>query len=165
VSDAPETSKSKSWLVPSLLVVLIVALVASSLVIRSKRGTEVDPGMLVAARLQANNFFSLDYRHAGDDVDRVLALSTGTFKKQYAARRTEVISGVTKQKLVVTASIPKDGAAVEFVDATHGRVLVAVDVSTSNAANATPTANRYRTRILLTKVKGHWLVSGLNQVG
>jgi Mce-associated membrane protein len=156
----------RRWLVPVVLVVLIVGLLVSSEVIRSGRGDDVDPGMLVAARSEASNFFSLDYRHAGDDVDRVLALATGTFKKQYAARRSQVVASVATKKLVVTASIPKNGAAVEFFDSHHGRVLIAVDVSTTDTGTAgTPTVNRYRTRLLLTKVKSHWLVSGLDQVG
>jgi Mce-associated membrane protein len=129
----------------------------------------VDPGMLVTARQEATNFFSLDYRHADADVARVLASATGTFKKQYAARRTEVVNGVTTKKLVVTATIPKDGAAVEFFDKTHGQVLVAVDATTTTGATGanagTNAVDRYRTRILLTKVGSHWLVSGLDQVG
>src|SRR5579862_5555815 len=77
-------------------------------------GNTVDPGMLVAARQEATNFFSLDYRHASADVDKVLALATGTFKSQYAARRTEVVTGVTSKQLIVTAAIPQNGAAVEY---------------------------------------------------
>ncbi|MCW2753530.1 MAG: hypothetical protein JWQ32_941 [Marmoricola sp.] len=132
-------------------------------------GAGVDPGMLVAARQEATNFFSLDYRHADADVSRVLALATGTFKKQYASRRAEVISGVTSKQLVVTATIPKDGAAVEFFDKAHGQVLIGVDVTTTTAttgANAgTNSVDRYRARIILTKVGDRWLVSGLDQVG
>jgi len=146
-----------------VLAVLVLALLATAFVLRPA-GREADPGMLVAARQQAKNFFSLDYRHADADVDRVLALSTGKFKKEYASRRKEVIAGVTEKKLVVTASIPKDGAAVEFVDGSHGRVLVAVDVSTGTLTGPT-TENRYRARILLTRVDGRWLVSDVNQVG
>jgi len=154
----------RSWLVPMLLAVLVAVLLGASAVIHAGQGREVDPGMLVAARTQAKNFFSLDYRHADADVDRVLALSTGSFKKEYASRRKEVVAGVTGKKLVVTAVVPEDGAAVELVDGDRGQVLVAVDVSTGTTSGAT-TENRYRTRILLRKVDGHWLVSGLNQVG
>lgn len=129
----------------------------------------VDPGMLVAARQEATNFFSLDYRHAAADVNKVLALATGTFKNQYAARRTEVITGVTSKKLIVTATIPQAGAAVEYFDKTHGQVLVGVDVTTTTAATGSSAGSnvvdRYRARIVLTKIGGHWLVSGLDQVG
>ena len=153
----------RSWIVPGVLAVLVLALLATSFVLRPS-GREADPGMLVAARQQAKNFFSLDYRHADADVDRVLALSTGKFKKEYASRRQEVIAGVTSKKLVVTASIPREGAAVELVDGNHGQVLVAVDVSTGTVTGPT-TQNRYRARILLTRLDGRWLVSDVNQVG
>jgi Mce-associated membrane protein len=153
----------RSWIVPGVLAVLVLALLATSFVLRPS-GREADPGMLVAARQQAKNFFSLDYRHADADVDRVLALATGKFKKEYSSRRQEVIAGVTGKKLVVTASIPRDGAAVELVDGDRGQVLVAVDVSTGTLTGPT-TENRYRARILLTRVDGRWLVSDVNQVG
>ena len=154
----------RSWTVPAVLAVLVLGLLGTSGVIWSNRGRDTDPGMLVAAQLQAKNFFSLDYRHAEKDVDRVLALATGKFKREYAARSKEVVDGVTEKKLVVTATIPEDGAAVELVDGDHGRVLVAVDVSTAPVGGAS-TQNRYRTRIFLTKVHGRWLVSDLTQVG
>lgn len=152
-----------------LVVPLVLGVAGCSVPFSGGDDHAVDPGMLVSARQEATNFFSLDYRHAGADVDRVLALSTGTFKTQYAARRTEVINGVTQKQLVVTASIPKDGAAVEFFDKTHGQVLVSVDATTSSGATGanagTNSVDRYRTRILLTKVGGRWLVSGVDQVG
>ena len=153
----------RSWIVPGVLAVLVLALLTTAFVLRPA-GRDVDPGMLVAARQETKNFFSLDYRHADDDVDRVLALSTGTFKREYSSRRTEVIDGVTGKKLVVSASIPQDGAAVELVDGDRGRVLVAVDVTTTPSGSAA-TTSRYRARILLTRVDGRWLVSDLNQVG
>jgi Mce-associated membrane protein len=153
----------RTWLVPTVLAVLVVALLSTAFAVRP-RGRDVDPGMLVAARLQAKNFFSLDYRHADQDVEKVLALSTGKFKKDYASRRKEVVDGVVKKKLVVTATIPADGAAVELIDGDRGQVLVAVDVTTGPVGGAS-TENRYRTRIFVTKVHGRWLVSDLNQVG
>ena len=154
----------RSWIVPGILVVLLVALLGTSAVIWSHHGRDTDPGMLVSAKLEANNFFSLDYRHADKDVDRVLALATGKFKNDYSARRQQVVDGVVKKKLVVTAAIPQDGAAVELVNGSHGQVLVAVDVTTTTADGAS-TLNRYRARVFLTRQGGHWLVSDLNQVG
>jgi Mce-associated membrane protein len=153
------------WL--ALLVLPVLALSACSFGGGGNDG--VDAGMLVSARQEATKFFSLDYRHADADVARVLALATGTFKRQYAARRTEVVSGVTSKQLVVSATIPKDGAAVEFFDKTQGQVLIAVDVTTTTGATGatagTNSVDRYRTRILLTKVGDRWLVSGIDQVG
>jgi hypothetical protein len=157
--------RSRWFLVALVAVVLLVAAAAVTWVVRSSGDDDaVDAGVLVAARQEAKNFFTLDYRHPDEDVDRVLALATGTFKKEYASRRDEVVDGVKEKKLVVSADIPQDGVAVEFVDDDRARVLVAVDVTTETTAGAA-TENRYRTRVLLTRVGDRWLVSGLNQVG
>lgn len=141
-----------------------MALLTTTVALRSDQASGPDAAVLVAARQEATNFFSLDYRHAAQDVDGVLALATGDFKDQYAARRDEVIASVTDKKLIVTATIPEDGAAVEYSDSDRAQVLVAVDVSTSTTGGE-PTANRYRARIILEQVDGEWLVSGLEQVG
>lgn len=155
----------KRWGIPGVLFLCLAALLVTSYVSYQGRGPKTDPGMLVTARQQARNFFTLDYRHPDADVDRVLALATGTFKKEYADRRDEVEAGVRKKKLIVTAAIPADGVAVELVDGDRGQVIAAVDVTTGSADGAQPTQNRYRTRLILTKVDGRWLVSGLEQVG
>jgi Mce-associated membrane protein len=147
-----------------VLPALVLALLGTATAGCSEGEHDLAPGMLVAAKLEAKYFFSLDYRHADEDVDRVLALATGSFKKDYAARRKEVVDGVVKKKLVVSATVPQDGAGLEYLQGNRGQVLVAVDVTTTTSSGAS-TVNRYRTRVFLTRVKDRWLVSDLNQVG
>jgi Mce-associated membrane protein len=167
MTETEETSTApaahSSWLVPGILVALVVALLATSTVIWVKRGDSVDDGMLVAARQEATAFFNLDYRHAEKDVAKVLALATGTFKKEYGANSDAVVSQVQEKKLVAVASIPKDGVAVEFADEDRGQVLVVVDVE--RTIGTTTDSLRNRARIILKRVDGRWLVSGVNQVG
>lgn len=146
------------WIQVGLGAVLIALLITSA-VLLLHAGPSTDPGMVVAAREEATNFFSLDYNRANADIDRVLALATGSFKTEYASKRDAILAGVAQKKLVVTSVIPQNGAAVEFVQGDRGQVLVAVDVTTGGSVQ------RYRTRVLLTRVDGHWLVSGLDQVG
>lgn len=123
----------------------------------------VAPAVLVAAREMATAFFSLDYRHAQDDINGVLAASTGDFKKQYQASSSQVVAQVLAKKLVSTASIPKDGVAVEFARGNRALVLVVVDVT--RKIGATTDNLRNRARIQLVKVGGRWLAAGVNQVG
>jgi len=156
------TETPGSWIVPGVLVVLILALLVTSGVTWSKRGDEVDPGMLVAARTQAKNFVSLDYRHAEEDVDRVLALSTGKFKKEYAASKDQLVAAITSKKLVTVGSIPRGGSAVEFADDDTARVLVSLDVTRTIGTKTDSIKNR--TRLVLTRVDGRWLVSDVNEV-
>ncbi|HSV41341.1 MAG TPA: hypothetical protein VLI04_21440 [Nocardioidaceae bacterium] len=148
---------------PVVLAALLVVLLATAAVLWLRDRRDVDSGMVAVATEEARNFFSLDYRTADEDVDRVLALATGDFAEQYAAKRDEVVAGVEKAKLVVTASVPEEGTAVEYAAEDSGQVLVAVDVSSRSTSGAEDV--RYRTRIVLTKVDGRWLVSDLEQVG
>jgi hypothetical protein len=149
--------------VPAVLAAALVALLAASTWLWWDRRSEADPAAEVIARRQAINFFSLDYRHIDADLDRVLALSTGEFRKQYADQRDRVRQGVAKQKLVVTAEVPESGTALEYQHDDAAQVLVAVDATTSG--RTVKETNRYRVRLGLRKVDGQWLVSQINQVG
>lgn len=150
-------------LIPAVAGVLALGLAGTAGFLELQTDDGVDPGMVVVARQQVDNFFSLDHRHVEEDVDKVVALATGRFKEEYVAQRQQVVDGVVANKLVATADIPDGGAAVEFYDGDKARMLISVDVTKSNAT-AEPSENRYRTRVLLIKVGDEWLVSGLNQV-
>lgn len=168
-TDRPDPSASRSvtlrsWLVPGVLGVLVLALLGTAGVRWSRQGDGTDPAMLVAARNQVTNFVSLDHRHAAADVDRVLELATGEFKKEYAASKADVVAAITSKKLVVRGSIPKDGTAVELADDDHGQVLVAIDVTTTTR-DGRSSENRYRMRVVLERIDGRWLSSDVNQVG
>lgn len=153
----------RSRLVPGLLFVVLVGLLATSAWLRQDRRESLDNGALAVAKQEATNFFSLDHRHAEDDVDRVLSLATDPFKSQYAAKRDEVVAGVTSKKLVVTATLPEDGTAVEYFTETKAQVLVSVDATTRQEKGEE--TQRHRTRIKLEKIDGRWLVSGIETVG
>lgn len=165
-------SENKTWWRPTwwilAVVVVVVAggVVAGLLVFGSDddgRQPLVDPEVLVTARQEATNFFTLDHAKAEEDVDRVLGLATGPFKEQYTASKAQLLAKLTAQKVVCTASIPKDGAAVEFVDGDKAQVLVVIDVADTTSCGLFSPSNR--TRVLLTRVDGRWLVSDLKQVG
>ena len=120
--------------------------------------------LVVAAKLGATTFFSLDYRHVQDDVDAVIASATGDFKTEYTAQSAGVVADVTAKKLVTEAEVPPDGVAVEYAHGDDGQVLVAVDV-TKTQGTAEPTVQRTRARITLERVDGVWLVSNIQEVG
>lgn len=163
--DSPDDNPGRPpWLVPAVLGVVLVALLATSGVLWWQDRDHLDDGAVAVAREEASNFFSLDHRTAQKDVDRVLSLATGTFKKEYAAKADEVVAGVKKKRLVVDATVPEQGSAVEYLHGDRAQVLVAVDVTTT-LASGTPEESHYRTRVKLSRVDGVWLVSGLEQVG
>ena len=150
-------------LVPVTLVLVLAGLLTTSALLWLDDRESVDRGALVAARQGAVSFFSLDYRHAGEDVDRVLSQATGDFKEEYAEKRDEVVDGVEDTQLVVSATVPEDGLALEYLLDDEAKVLVAVDVNTQSPDGAEDA--RYRTRVELRKVDGRWLVAGVEQVG
>lgn len=120
--------------------------------------------VVVVARQGATAFFSLDHRHVQADIARMEALSTGDFLRQYTAQAETLSQSVISKKLVVTADLPEDGTATEYLAPTTAQILVSVNVTTTSIGGASDDA-RYRTRVQLQLVEGEWLVSGLDQVG
>lgn len=170
------TDQRRSWLLPTILSLVLVALLVTSAVLWVGRDDTVDRddsfgapgaaslGMVVAAKQGAISFFSLDYRRVQEDVDAVIAQSTGDFKDEYREQSAEVVASVTKQKLVTEAVVPTDGVAVEYAHGDEGQVLVAVDV-TKTQGTAEPVVQRNRARVTVTKVGDEWLVSNIQEVG
>lgn len=122
----------------------------------------IDGGAAAVARQQAINFFSLDYRHIDDDLDRVLALSTGEFKDQYAEQRDRITEGATERKVVITARVADDATALEYQHGDRAQALVAIDATTKGKSGSQ--THRYRVRVKLRQIDGEWLVSGIEQV-
>lgn len=160
---ADEPGSRRVWLLPAALALVLVGLLATTGVLLLDRRTTIAGGAPEVARDAAITFFSLDYRHAEDDVAAMLELATGDFATEYADQRDGFVSTLTRKKLVVTASVPEDGVAVEYAAADSAQVLVAVDVTTTTPSGEQADA-RYRTRIELSRVHDSWLVSGLEQV-
>lgn len=166
----------RPWVVPTALAAVLLALLVTSVVLFLSRDDVVTRddavgspggaslGMVVAAQQAATAFFSLDYRHVQDDVDAVLMLATGDFKKQYAEQSAGVVKDVTAKKLVTVATVPEDGLAVEHSLGDQGQVLVAIDV-TKTQGSAKPVVQRNRARITLSRIDGAWLVSNIQEVG
>lgn len=167
---------NRPWFVPTVLVVVLVALLVTSAVLWVGREDSVDRddsvgapgsaslGIVVAAKQGAISFFSLDYRHVQEDVDAVIALATGDFKSEYAEQSAGVVTDVTKQKLVTVAAVPTDGVAVEYAHGDEGQVLVAVDV-TKTQGTGEPVVQRNRARITLILFDERWLISNIQEVG
>jgi Mce-associated membrane protein len=126
---------------------------------RDDRRTEV----LHAARQQAINFTTLDYRHLDRDLGRVLAGSTGEFRKQFRAGIKDLTTLFTTNKVVSTGEVLEAGLVSS--DSDSARVLVVSDSTVVNTAS--PKGDKRHSRIQLDLVHrdGHWLVSDLTFVG
>lgn len=119
---------------------------------------------VTAGRSAALLFFSLDHTHVHADVNRLLAGSTGSFRKEYAAQRSDLEKQVEAKRLTVHATAPTHGTALEFLSPRRAQVLVAVNTTTTLDGGHSE-RSAYRTRVVLSHVGGRWLVAGLEQVG
>lgn len=146
-----------------LTVWLVAALLCSALAWHGRTRMDDGRAALVVAGSEATNFFSLDSHNTSDDVRRVLSLSTGSFRDQYEAQRSAIVSGVRRQSLIAIAHIPRDGIGLEFLHGDVAQALVAVDVTATSATHPKQT-HSYRARLHLRREHGAWLVSGLDEV-
>jgi hypothetical protein len=147
---------------PAVLALVLVALLASSGTVWWRSLPPDSAAPMAVAREEAENFFTLHHRSVENDIDKVLALAVDDFKREYEARRAEIVKQVRTRKLEVTATIPDDGVAVEFLSDAEARILVAVDVSSRSEDGVRD--QRFRCRLTLKKVDDSWLVAELEQV-
>ena len=126
---------------------------------RDDRRAEV----LHVARQQAINFTTLDYRHLNRDLARVLAGSTGDFRKQFQAGVKDLTTLFATNKVVSTGAVLDAGLVSS--DSDSARVLVVADSTVVNTAS--PKGDKRHSRIQLDLVRhdGRWLVSDLTFVG
>ena len=158
----------------SVVVTWVVAVVALACTVgfavasyaqwRDRHARDLDRAPVDVAEGVARDFFSLDHRTLKADMDKVLSRATGEFEAQYEKQSADLRKAVQQKKLVLTARVPDDGAAVEYLGRDSAWVLVSVDVHTESAG-ASPQDSRYRTRVVLDKDGGRWLVSRFERVG
>jgi Mce-associated membrane protein len=159
------TKRLLPWGIPLVLTVVLVALLATSAWFWfDDRGDDGRGSASTTARIAAVTFFSLDHDHPSASIDRLLAMSTGGFKSDYAKQRTTLEKQVQSKQLTVTARVPDNGTALEYLSPTRSQVLVAVDTTTA-LTNGRDEKGSYRIRVVLSKVDSKWLVSDLEQVG
>jgi Mce-associated membrane protein len=147
------------------LAVAAVSLIAASAT-RLSAATERDArrtAVLSAARQQAVNFTTLDYRHLDRDLGRVLRGATGDFRKQFKAGTKDLSTLVTQNKAVSRGEVLDAGIVSD--DADSARVLVVADSTVTNTADATPQKRHYRMQLDLVRSGHRWLVSDLQFVG
>jgi hypothetical protein len=173
----------RAWVLPAVLVVLLLALVATATVlVRDRReaplaqGGAVEPAdigpgastsgpaaqAVVRARLAARTYFTVDHATVEADMDRFRELATPAFVQAYDRAAEPLVRRVVDQRLELSAALPRGGMATEYLGADVAQVLVAVDVTTRRGADSSTA--EYRTRVLLQRVDDEWLVAGLDEV-
>lgn len=137
------------------------------------RDSEDNRAVATAAEKGVEAFLDVDYRQIDDRSARVLELSTGAFRRQYANRATDLRIATMRAQSVSTSTIRAVG--VHRVAAERATVLVAADSVLSSTATkklkptkSCPRAGvrcqHFRFLVTLTRVGHGWLMSDLAEV-
>jgi Mce-associated membrane protein len=166
-AEPVRTVGARGLTIAALALAAVAALVVVSMTVprltaaadRDQRRTEV----LEAARQQAVNFTTLDYRHLDRDLGRVLAGSTGDFRAQFQKGTEDLSELVTANQAVSEGEVLEAGVVSDDTDS--ARVLVVADSTVTNSESAEPQRRHYRLQLDLVQRGGRWLVSDLQFVG
>ncbi len=111
---------------------------------------------LAAARTDAVQLASYNYRSLGRDFGVVVANSTPSFRRRFTESSDALKSTLTKYKATADASVLSAG----LVSATTSRAvaLVLLDQKIANSKQSTPTTDRSQVEITLVSSGGRWLI-------
>ena len=117
-----------------------------------------------AARAEAVAFLTIDYRRMDEVTARVLAGSTGTFKKQYTSSLKALKEAAISQDSLAKGYVKEIG--IGTVDDDSATVFVSAGSKVRNKGTKGKVQDRtWRIRFDLTQTGDRWLVSKLEFVG
>jgi Mce-associated membrane protein len=158
----------------ALLALACVVVLIWPTAVPGKSAAEKADDRAVAAQSAATRimkaFLDVDYRDMDPRVNKVLSLSTGTFKNQYQTASADLKSQVEAAKTVATGAVLRVG--IGDIDADTAVVYVAADSKVSNTSIEKEKAQGqdangrryYRFQLTLSKVGGRWLLSDLQGI-
>ncbi|MDT5367363.1 MAG: hypothetical protein QOC62_1794 [Mycobacterium sp.] len=154
--------------VPALLAILLVAAAAFATIeaVRTNRlASHTVPAWqpyVDAAKTTAVSLTTINYQTVDADVQRILDNSTGAFHDDFS-NRSEAFKQTSRDAQSVSSGTV-NGAGLESLDGTQARVLVAVRVKTTNAANPNPEPKSWRMRISVDKIGQSYKASNVEFV-
>ncbi len=157
----------RQTLLLGLLALAAVVAVVAAVFLANRLGDVADEEarrqeILQTARQQGVNITTLDYQTVDQDLQRVLELSTGTFRKEFRAGTKDLTDLVVKNKAVSTGEVLEAG--IVTADSDSARVLVVADSTVSNGASAQPQVRHYRMQLDMVRRGDRWLTSTLTFV-
>ncbi|MQA83898.1 MAG: MCE family protein [Streptosporangiales bacterium] len=153
---------------PTVLIVLLVALLATGGVLGYQlreigAAQERRAAILHAARQQALDFTTLDYRHFDRDAARVLDGATGDFRNQFQRSSKQLAQLVRENKAISEGEVLS--ADIVSADADSARVIVVADSTVTNVSSKEPRPRHYRLQVDMVHRNGRWLASDIRFVG
>jgi hypothetical protein len=133
----------------------------------AERANDRDHADRVAATNITKAFLDVDYRDMDPRIDKVLSLSTGTFRNQYETAKVDLKTQAQTAKAVATGAVRSVG--IGEIHPSTAVVYVAADTKVTNvsiekdkAAGKTVQDRRfYRFQLSLTRVGSRWLLNDL----
>ncbi len=167
MSDRAASRRSgPAWLAVGLLGLVVLLVVATTLLalrVRAEQRTVTARAQAMhAARLEAVNLVTLDYRHLDTDLANVLAGATGDFHDQYAKGAEQVKRVVTANQVTSTGSILESGVVSGDPDSVT--ILVVVDSTVRNKADQKGQPRHYRMKLEMLRQGSRWRASSLEFV-
>ena len=165
--SAPGGAGKRLIVLCAALLVLIVGAVSAGTVfhLQSREDREVtarNDAVLSTARAAAVNLVTLRYSSARDDLDRILASTTGDFRNQFSD-----VSG-SFEKVLGDGQVDSAGqvneAGVVTSDESSATVLAAVTSTVKNTQAPDGEERTYRMKISLEHIDDSWLVSNVEFV-
>ena len=117
---------------------------------------------VAAAREGVVALLSIDYSHAKADVDRLLDLSTGSFKENFINGADDFIASAEKSKSVTKGEIT--GAALESLDGNTGVVMLAATSQVTASSTGPQERRPWRMNVTVSEDGGRLKMSNVEFV-
>lgn len=148
------------------VLMICVMLTVSGLMIRDHRRVVAnragDAEFIAAASQGVVALLSIDYANARADVQRVIDLSTGTFKEDFVKNADDFIKTAEGSKSVTLGSI--SAAALESASGDTGIVSVAAKSEMTNSIGARRDSRSWRMNVTVTRDGGQLKTSNVEFV-
>ncbi|OBK18721.1 hypothetical protein [Mycobacterium asiaticum] len=112
-----------------------------------------------AARKAVVTLTSLDYEHAKEGVQRILEISTGTFKDDFLKSAEDFTDTLRESKVISHGSVRASAVDLDSVTANSAVVLVASTSEVTNAAGVKQDPRKYRLIVTVTREGGQLKMS------
>jgi Mce-associated membrane protein len=156
----PGRAPTRTVLVFGMAVVLVLAALVCWMgwhFSQARQDRDAGNLFLQTARQGALNLTTVDWRHAEDDVRRIMDGATGEFYDDFAQRSQPFVEVVKKAQSVSVGTVT--AAGLESHSSQEAQALVAVSVTTSNSSGPNQPPRSWRMRIAVHKVDGQVKVS------
>jgi Mce-associated membrane protein len=149
------------------LVLAVVALTATGIyqvvaVLHTKSQLAGQEQALATARQAAVNLTTVSPTTAAQDLQRVIAGATGTFRDQYAQQEKTIEQVITASQVTSTSQASSAGLVSYTSDSAVALVAISANVRNKQTPNGQP--RMYRMRITLKRMNADWLVSSMEFV-